>query len=232
MEAVGFEGARASELLSVVETHARPEAVAWLRGLPRARVPFARGVLFGFYAGAGRRFASPSLALRAVDRDRLRAAGIAVPDVFSLADLVRAGLLLWALEASEEVEHVSIATEAFRKGDNAERVALLRALPLLPRPERFTELAIEACRTHVLEVFAAIACENPFPARHFPELNFNQLVIKALFLELALARVIGWRGRANTELRRIAVDYEAERRAAGRSVPSDIASIKAISEAP
>jgi hypothetical protein len=126
-----------------------------------------------------------------------------------------------------ESEHVPLATEVFRKGDNAERVALLRALSLLPQPERFVPLAVEACRTHVLDVFAAIACDNPLPAAAFPELHFNQLVIKALFLELPLERVLGWRTRCNPELVRIAGDYEAERRAAGRIVPADIALIKA-----
>ena len=208
MQGPGPEGACVRELLAVVEAHARPDALEWLRrGLAEAGVPFARGAFFGFYAGAERRFRGPSLALLADQRARLVACSIAQPEAFSLPDFVRAALLLRATEAAPTSQHVAIATEAFRRGDSAERVALLRA--------------------HVLDVFAAIACDNPFPARHFAELNFNQLVIKALFLELSLARVIGWRDRANPELRRIAADYEAERRAAGRAVPSDIQSIKA-----
>lgn len=221
------------ELLRVIEARARPEALAWLRrGLPTVGSTFARGVFFGFYAGAGRRFAAPALELEAMERERLCAAGIDRPSAFSLADLARASLLLAAMQAADRLEHLSIATEAFRRGDNGERVALLRALTLLPEAERFTELAIEACRTHVLDVFEAIACENGFPARHFPELHFNQLVIKALFLGLALERVLSWRERSNPELRRIAADYEAERRAAGRPVSPDLASIQATVEAP
>jgi hypothetical protein len=218
-----------SELLQVVQAHASGEALAWLqRGLPRAGA-FARGAFFGFYAGAGRRFAGPALGLAGAER--LRGVGIDVPEVFSLSDLARCALLVAAMEVAEPSVHLSLATEAFRRGDNGERVALLRALTLLPQPERFTELAIEACRTHVLDVFAAIACENAFPARHFPELHFNQLVIKAMFLELALERVLGWRERNNPELRRMAADYAAERRAAGRSVPVDLAAIQASMEA-
>ena len=111
------------------------------------------------------------------------------PDAFSASDLARAALLLAACSAIPADDHVAIATEAFRKGDSAERVALLRALPLLPEPARFTALAVEACRTHVLEVFAAIACDNPFPSSYFSEPSFNQLVVKCLFLELPLERV-------------------------------------------
>jgi hypothetical protein len=220
-------GMEAAPLLEVAGAYSDAQARAWLeRALPSAAEAFARGAWFGAYAGAARRFAQP-IELTTEHREQLRAAGVAVPEVWSLADFARAALLLAACVAAPEPEHVSIATEVFRKGDNAERVALLRTLALLPQPERFAPLAVEACRTHVLDVFAAIACDNPFPAAWFPELNFNQLVIKSLFMELPLPRVLGWRGRCNPELVRIAGDYEAERRAAGRAVPADIALIKA-----
>jgi hypothetical protein len=228
---------RARELLAVVEAHAAPETHVWLtRGLarvaPGGASPLPRGLFFGLYAGAGRRLRGAGFELAAGERARLVAAGVACPEVWSLADLARAGLLASACDATAAAEHVSIATEAFRKGDSGERAALLRSLPLLPAPERFVELAVEACRTHVLDVFAAIACENPFPAEHFPQLNFNQLVIKCLFVELPLARVIRWRDRNNPELVRMAADYAAERRAAGRPVPEDIALIQAAEEPP
>jgi hypothetical protein len=229
--------ARARELLAVVEAHATPETYAWLSGglarvAPDGTSPFARGLFFGLYAGAGRRLRGAAFELPAGQRARLVAAGVACPEVWSLSDLARAALLASACDATAATEHVSIATEAFRKGDSAERGALLRSLPLLPAPERFVDLAVEACRTHVLDVFAAIACENPFPAEHFPQLSFNQLVIKCLFVELPLGRVIGWRARNNPELVRMAADYAAERRAAGRPVPEDIALIHAAKEPP
>ena len=55
--------------------------------------------------------------------------------------------------------------EVWAHGDNRERQAVLKALPLLPQPEQFVELAVEACRANVLTVFEAIACDNPYPAR-------------------------------------------------------------------
>lgn len=252
MDLAAAARARAHELLAVVGPYAAPNARGWLeaaveqsagssapsagasaggRSGASAGGGFARGLFFGFYAGAGRRLRAAST-FGESDRARLAGLGLACPEVWSPADVARAALLSAACAAAPAAEHVSIATEAFRKGDSAERVALLRSLTLLPSPERFVALAVEACRTHVLDVFAAIACENPYPAAHFPELNFNQLVIKALFLELALDRVIGWRARNNPELVRMASDYEAERRAAGRTVPTDIALIQAAQESP
>jgi hypothetical protein len=98
----------------------------------------------------------------------------------------------------------------------------LHTLPLLPKAERFVELAIEACRTHVQSVFEAIACENPYPARFFPEANFNQLVLKAFFTGVSVHRIEGLRERRTAELIRMVHAYASERRAAGRSVPADL----------
>jgi hypothetical protein len=93
---------------------------------------------------------------------------------------------------------------------------------LLPEPERVVALGVEACRSSIQPVFEAIACENPFPARHFPEPNFNQMVLKALFTGVPLARILGLQDRVTAELERMARDFASERRAAGRPVPADI----------
>lgn len=212
-------------VLAGIAAQLAPSAAEWLdRSLPRAGAAFDRGTFFVAYAGAGRRF--PAGAALSDDASaRLRAVGVVEPGVFSPSDLARGALLLAAVSVVPEAEHVGLAREAFQRGDNAERVALLRVLPLMPAPERFVDVAVDACRTHVQVVFEAIACENPYPTRHFPEANFNQLVLKALFLDIALARVVGWGERNNPELRRMVADYAAERRAAGRSVPGGVAMI-------
>ncbi|XYH99679.1 EboA domain-containing protein [Sorangium sp. So ce1128] len=110
----------------------------------------------------------------------------------------------------------------YQQGDGRERQALLRALPLLNEAERFVSLAVDACRTNEVPVFEAIACENPYPAAYFPDLNFNQMVLKAMFMGVALARIVGLARRRSGELARMAEDFASERRAAGRSVPADI----------
>ena len=68
----------------------------------------------------------------------------------------------------------------------------------------------------------AIACENPFPARHFEELAFNQLVMKSLFNGISLSRIEGLPARRSAELLRMVAAYASERRAAGRVVPEDV----------
>jgi hypothetical protein len=74
-------------------------------------------------------------------------------------------------------------------------------------------------------VFEAIACDNPYPARFFPDLNFNQLVLKAFFTGVAVQRIVGLADRRNAELVRMAQAYASERLAAGRTVPPDLDSV-------
>lgn len=62
----------------------------------------------------------------------------------------------------------------------------------------------------------------PTPPGSFPELNFNQMVVKCLFNGVALHRIVGLEQRFSAELSRMADDYAAEREAAGRTVPVDL----------
>lgn len=143
-------------------------------------------------------------------------------DGSSLVELGRIAVLL-RMGATTSAERVSaLLCECFRRGDNAEKRAVLRALALMPAPQGLVDLAVNGCRTNVTAVFEAISCSNPFPAAHFPEPNFNQMVLKALFIGVALDRIVGLAGRLNSDLARMARDYADERNAAGRPVPVDI----------
>ena len=143
-------------------------------------------------------------------------------DDWAVVDAVRAVLLVHAAETLPAEAFAALALECYEQGDAGEQQSWLRALPLLPSGERFVDVAIDACRTNIVPVFAAIACDNPYPVRHFPLAQFNQVVLKAMFVGLALNRIVGLESRHNAELSRMALDYAAERRAAGRTVPADL----------
>ncbi len=140
----------------------------------------------------------------------------------ALHDLGRTGLLLSVAECLPSDEQPEFIDGLYARGDNAEREALLHALPILPEPERFLATAVEACRSNVQTVFEAIACENPYPVRYFPELPFNQMVMKAIFIAVPLGRIEGLATRIGPVLVRMAKDCVRERTAAGRPVPEDI----------
>ncbi len=179
------------------------------------------------FASASRRVGKAALAPSEAEQAALLACGLDWPlSAWSVDDAARVVLLLDAARRASPAELVALTAETFRQGDSRERAAVLRALALLPRPEAHLALAIDACRSSVQTVFEAIACENPFPARHFPEPNFNQLVLKALFVGARLERIVGLPGRVTFELVRMANDYAKERLAAGRAVPEDISWLK------
>jgi hypothetical protein len=176
---------------------------------------------FAAYAGAGRRLRGIEARWESGEVAELGAAGLRTAESWTLDCVARVALLSRAcrtagLDAAAVVEHV------YRTGDNAERVALLRALPVLAGAERFVDTAVGACRTHVTPVFEAIACENPYPAARFSDPAFNQMVVKAMFLALPVTRIEGLRARCNPELVRMARAYASERRAAGRDVTADV----------
>lgn len=175
------------------------------------------------FASAGRWVGRTLLAPSAEELAALCAAGIGWPvRSWRLDDVARILLLLRAAAAEPGAGLEALVAESYARGDTDERRAVLHALALLPAPERFLPLAVDACRTSVQPVFEAIACENPYPAAHFAPAGFNQTVLKALFTGVALERIVGLGDRDTPELRRMAVDYASERRAAGRTVSADV----------
>ncbi len=137
-------------------------------------------------------------------------------------DAARASVILRVFERAGLEAAVTAYGQWLRRGEQGEQESLLRMLPLLPEPERLVPHAVEACRTNSEVVFRAIACGNPFPAAHFPDDNFNQLVLKAVFMGVPVGEIDGLSGRVTAELLRMADDFAAERTAAGRPVPTDI----------
>lgn len=152
------------------------------------------------------------------------------PAGWTARDAARAALVLKAFDTAAMDEVVTAYGQWLRRGEQGEQESLLRMLPMLPHPEALLPHAVEACRTNSEVVFRAIACNNPYPAAHFPELAFNQMVLKAVFLGVPLSQVQGLKPRVGPELLRMADDFAAERTAAGRVVPDDIALLHTLSE--
>jgi hypothetical protein len=188
--------------------------------------------LLALFARMGRVLGAAELELTGAQRAELSALGYRAGSRAARAQLARIFLLVEACAALAPAQHVAFLLRCYRTSGNEERAALLRALPLLPEPERFLPIATDACRTHVLDVFEAIGCDNPYPARHFDQASFNQLVVKALFVGAPLARVEGLRERKDAELSRMVRDYVSERRAAGRSIPEDVALVLEATDDP
>lgn len=106
--------------------------------------------------------------------------------------------------------------------DLNETIALLRGLPLYPDPALHLAQAREGARTAMRPVFEAVAHANPYPAEVFDEAGWNQLVLKALFIETTLTPIQGLDRRTNPTLARMLCDYAHERWSAGRKVSPEL----------
>ena len=71
-------------------------------------------------------------------------------------------------------------------------------------------------------IFNAVAHHNPYPAEYLDEGAWNQIVLKALFVESSLYKIVGLDERANETLAKMLVEYAHERWSAGREVSPEL----------
>ncbi|WP_437992523.1 EboA domain-containing protein [Sorangium sp. So ce145] len=228
-------------LAEILSRRIPPAARSWLErvervtgtgarvdGAPDARASdpstwFDRDRFLTTFTAAVRVLGKAPIGLHADERHALEAAGVPrAVEGRGLDELGRVTMLVQISRRLPAPELESLLRACYEQGDGRERQALLRALPFLIEAGHFVPLAAEACRTNELPIFEAIACENSYPAACFPDLNFNQMVLKTMFMGVALARIVGLDRRRSSELTRMAEDFASERRAAGRSIPVDI----------
>ncbi|MGC1274672.1 MAG: EboA domain-containing protein [Planctomycetaceae bacterium] len=131
-------------------------------------------------------------------------------------------LLVLSLPSDDRATYLETLDRLFGAGEVGELVALYQALPLLPRQEAHVPRGVEGLRTNMKPVFAAIAHRNPYPAERFDDAQWNQMILKCLFIDLPLAPVVGLDERVNEPLMRMLCDYAHERWAAGRMVSPEL----------
>lgn len=106
--------------------------------------------------------------------------------------------------------------------DSKELITFLRYLFFLPYAGSFINTATDALRTNIAPVFDAIALDNPYPEHYFNEQQWNQMYLKAAFMQRPLLKISGVEKRANMTLSRIISDYAHERWAASREIDPHI----------
>jgi hypothetical protein len=124
--------------------------------------------------------------------------------------------------SAEKEAWLKAVNQLFETGDIHEQQALYAALPVMPYPSDMLNRAIEGCRTNMTIIFDAIALNNPYPAQYFPEANWNQMVLKSIFMQRPIYRIQGLDERRNQALAEIASDFAHERWAAGRNVMPEL----------
>lgn len=130
--------------------------------------------------------------------------------------------LLLLLPAADQEAWFGAWNKLFETADMHEQEALYAALPLLPYPQMLTKQAAEGIRTNITPVFDAVALENPYPADFLPQEAWNQMVLKAVFIQRPLYKIYKAADRVNEELTQMLIDLARERRAAGRKVTPEL----------
>jgi hypothetical protein len=181
-------------------------------GVDERRLGMALGLV-------GRRIGRADLALSAADvgaaqtlRGRWR------PDLWGTDEAARVALLL-ATWRGDEAAFAARVDRLCATGELTEHVACLKGFAVFPAPAALLSRARAAVRASMQPPFEAIACHNPYPADHFDEAVYNQMVVKCVFSGVPIETVIGLDERRNAELVRMMRDLVSERRAAGRSLP-------------
>jgi hypothetical protein len=206
-----------------LEHRLAPAALEWLSE-KRDRIagnasPLA---LYTAFSAAPRVVGKPALALNQAE---LAEAGevraLWKPEHWSVDQAARC-LLLLARDASDANDYGSMIEKLFSTADARELVALYQAIPLLPHQERYSLRAAEGVRSNMLNVFHAIALNNPYPYERFDEHAWNQMVLKVAFVGSPMREIVGLEERVNPALARMLRDLVHERRAAGRSYPAEV----------
>lgn len=138
------------------------------------------------------------------------------------ADQAARIMLLLSLPSHDPKEYKMRLGKFFDVADVNELQTLCLGLPLYPYPEKLIDLAIHGLRSNMKVVFEAIALTNPFPAEYFDIHAWNQMVLKALFVESPVYKIHGIDERANANLACMLSDYAHERWAAGRKVNPEL----------
>lgn len=131
--------------------------------------------------------------------------------------VARIYILLKVLEENGTYFQPKVAN-LIQVADTGELETFLKFLILLPDPENYKQTAVEALRTNIATVFDAISAENPYPSAYFNDQQWNQMYLKAAFMQQDLSRILDIDERANADLVRIISDYAHERWAASRDV--------------
>lgn len=174
------------------------------------------------------------LAGRRVGRAPLRPATDPAGVVHGTVDDAARAALVLALDAAHRGDADRLAAhlaDLYRAGDTAERRGVLRGLDALtaaapdglpgPVVALGRDLAGDALRANDTSLVAAAV--GPFAAAHLDPHTWRHAVVKLVFQGTSLDAVAALDDRADAELARMARDLAAERRAAGRAVPADLA---------
>ena len=133
-------------------------------------------------------------------------------------ELVRAVLMIHIPVSSNK----EILNSFYEIAEMQELVAVFKGLHLLKNANEFTKMVEEGIRTNMVNVFDGLIAGNPFPQTYLEEWAWNQLVLKAFFLDRPIYTMQFVDEGKNENLANMLQDYVRERWAANRTISPEI----------
>ncbi len=134
----------------------------------------------------------------------------------SNAEIIRILLIKIALHSLMQPDQGVLLKQYYRGADSSEKIAWLKGLFYIDEQGVALNTAISASRCNSLDEFTALALNNDYVVQHFPELNFNQLVLKSLFMGLDISCINMLSSRLNAKLSNMCVSFAIEQALANR----------------
>lgn len=212
---MGFTSTK--ELKSILDKTVDAAANAWIQEKLDAIIATnsAKDLYLTYSLLANKVSSDKKLEISYVENERLR--DYLMAQKANVLQIARLYLLSKVLEENSAYFHPKVAN-LIQVADTGELETFLKFLILLPKPEYFKNTAVEALRTNIATVFDAISADNPYPSIYFDDQQWNQMYLKAAFMQQDLSRILDVEKRANADLARIISDYAHERWAASRTV--------------
>lgn len=204
------------DIQNIVIKYGKPESIAWLKDkIEKMAGNKSSKDLFMTYSLLNVKFsASKPISFEDLDNDSSRYFNAHKANILQVARIFLLSEVL-----SQDIEfYTPKVANIIQVADTGELETFLKYLVLLPNPEAYKQTAVEALRTNIAIIFDAISLNNPYPAKYFNDQQWNQMYLKAAFMERDLSQIESVDERANEDLTRIISDYAHERWAASRKI--------------
>ncbi|WP_299002372.1 EboA domain-containing protein [uncultured Shewanella sp.] len=139
--------------------------------------------------------------------------------------LARFLLFTHTLSCCHELQRKELCELCFHFADDLEAISIVKGLHLADTEGKLVQQFIQLSHTNYPPLFSAIALKHPWPAAYFSTEEFNQLVLKALFLDLDASEIIDLKKRQNPALSILAADLLRDRLSSKRQPPQAILSV-------
>lgn len=210
-------------LIELLSQQAKADSMDWLKNQSKEINESAKTMkLFLAFGKASKYFDKSTLQVneaQAKEAEKIRKGF--TPSAWDKLQTARTILILSFPKHDEEIWFKTM-NQLFETGDMQELKSLYAALPIYPFQDKLTDRAVEGLRTNMTLVFDAVALDNPYPSEYFDERAWNQMVLKAVFMQRPLFLIQHADQRANENLASILIDFAHERWAAGRNVMPEL----------